>query len=304
MDLRVTVNFGCATNKETSLGTLRQSEHVQGSHERGLDSLDRVELIMGRRRRARKMVNLVTFNHEGLNDVVTNHLKVGMANPVADSGFRASEEVVQDGDFMTKEHQTVNEMRANEAGASGNEDALAVGWSKEPNGGETSESRVRDRVGIRVINRLGLILSVPLGKLGMLGLLVIGRGRRNTLARRRDIMRTQIESTKVVDGDLAVESKSIESDRSDLFAVLVQGHDAGRSHGGGKETRKGAPVKGQRNKGGCLPLFPSVFRPVCDSCQLTIANFFLCVFFRCPDPDFSHVHTPTTNSERYICIFT
>ncbi len=168
----------------------------------------------------------IALNHEGLNNVVTNHLKVGVTNPVADGGFRSSEEIVEDGDFMTQEHQTVYEMRANEAGASSNEDALAVGWSKESNGSETSEGRVRDGVGIRMINRLGLILSVPLGKLGVLGLLVVGRRGCSTLTRHRDIMGAQVESTKVVDGNLAVETESIETDGSDLFAVLVQGHDA------------------------------------------------------------------------------
>lgn len=257
----------------------------------------------------------IALNHEGLNNVVTNHLKVGVTNPVAYGGFRSSEEIVEDGDFMTQEHQTVDEMRANEAGASSNEDALAVGWSKESNGSETSEGRVRDGVGIRMINRLGLILSVPLGKLGVLGLLVVGRRGCSTLTRHRDIMGAQVESTKVVDGNLAVETKPIETDGSDLFAMLVQGYDAlknrnderapssamkrtyGGGHGGGDgggRRRMGAPVKGQRNKRGCLPLL----------LLSRSRQFFLSALFRCPDPDFLHVHTPASNSESYICTLT
>ena len=43
----------------------------------------------------------VTFNHERLDDVVSDHFKVRVADPVADGGFRTSEEVIENGDLMT-----------------------------------------------------------------------------------------------------------------------------------------------------------------------------------------------------------
>ena len=42
----------------------------------------------------------VAFNHEGFNDIVANHLEVGVSDPMADSGLRTSEEVVDDGNLM------------------------------------------------------------------------------------------------------------------------------------------------------------------------------------------------------------
>ena len=46
-----------AGNEEASLGALRQTEHVESAHERGLDGLDRVELVVRRRGGASKVVD-------------------------------------------------------------------------------------------------------------------------------------------------------------------------------------------------------------------------------------------------------
>jgi len=46
----------------------------------------------------------VTLNHEWLDDIMSYHLKVGMSDPVADGGLGASEEVIEDGNFVTQEH--------------------------------------------------------------------------------------------------------------------------------------------------------------------------------------------------------
>ena len=45
-----------AANEETGFSALSKSEHVEGAHERGLDSFDCIELIMRRRGGTSKVV--------------------------------------------------------------------------------------------------------------------------------------------------------------------------------------------------------------------------------------------------------
>ena len=46
--VNATVRTGRATDQEPSLCTFGKSKHVEGAHERSLDSLDWVELVVGR----------------------------------------------------------------------------------------------------------------------------------------------------------------------------------------------------------------------------------------------------------------
>jgi hypothetical protein len=57
---------------------------------------------------------------------MSNHFKVRVSNPMIDGGLGTREEVIQNSDFMAEQHKTVNEMRAYEAGASGNQDAFSL----------------------------------------------------------------------------------------------------------------------------------------------------------------------------------
>jgi hypothetical protein len=96
----------CAADEETGLGALGKTEHVEGAHEGRLNRLHSVELVVRWGRGAGKMVDFlsakkkksrringmagpltVTFNHERLNNIVADHLEVGVADPVTDSGF-------------------------------------------------------------------------------------------------------------------------------------------------------------------------------------------------------------------------
>jgi hypothetical protein len=45
---------------------------------------------------------------------------------MGDAGLGTSEEVVDYGDLMTEEHETINEMRTDKAGATGDKNALAT----------------------------------------------------------------------------------------------------------------------------------------------------------------------------------
>lgn len=53
----VAVDLGRRGDEESRLGSLGKTQHIECTHERGLDGLDRVVLVVGRRGRASKMVD-------------------------------------------------------------------------------------------------------------------------------------------------------------------------------------------------------------------------------------------------------
>jgi hypothetical protein len=168
----------------------------------------------------------VTLNHEWLHNIVSDHLKVGMADPVADRSLGTGEKVIDNGDFVSQEHQTVDEVRSDETGTAGNQDALALGWRQELNRRETREGCVGDRLGIWVKYRLGLISSKPLGGCWLLRVLFGGIG---GAWGGQDIMRAKVERSELINEDFRIESKTIEANGLDFLTVLVQNLDLNKS---------------------------------------------------------------------------
>ncbi len=68
----------------------------------------------------------IAFNHEWLDNVVTDHLEVGVSNPVTDGGFGTGEKIVEDGDLMAEKHQPVDKMRADESSPAGDKYPFAL----------------------------------------------------------------------------------------------------------------------------------------------------------------------------------
>lgn len=95
----------------------------------------------------------VAFNHEGFNDIVSDHLEIGVANPVTDSSLRTGEKVVKNSDFMTEKHETVNKMGSDESSTAGDENALALRRRQKLDRREARKCGVRDRIGVWVVNR-------------------------------------------------------------------------------------------------------------------------------------------------------
>lgn len=62
VDFRVTVDLGGGGDQESGLGSLGETEHVQGTHERGLDGLDSVVLVVRGRSGASQVVDLYIRN--------------------------------------------------------------------------------------------------------------------------------------------------------------------------------------------------------------------------------------------------
>ena len=143
---------------------------------------------------------------------------------MTDGRFGASEEVVEDGDLMAEEHKAVDQVRADETGATGDENALALGRREELDGREAGEGGVGDRLAVGMEDGLGLVGGVRAGELRVLDLLLLdvlvlfGVGG-------DDVVRAEIEGAEDVEGDFAVEAEPLEADSVYDIAVLVEGAD-------------------------------------------------------------------------------
>ena len=141
-----------------------------------------------------------------------------------DGCFGPGEEVVKDGDFVTEDHEAVDEMGADEAGTAGDEDALALGRREEFDGREAGEGGVGDRLAVGMEDGLGLVGSVRAGELRVLDLLLLdvlvlfGVGG-------DDVVRAEIEGAEDVEGDFAVEAEPLEADSVYDIAALVERAD-------------------------------------------------------------------------------
>jgi hypothetical protein len=96
----------------------------------------------------------VALDHEWFDDIMANQLEVGVADPVRDARLGPGEKVVEHGNLMTKEHEAVDQMGADEACASCDKDALPAGLREKLDRGEPAEGGVGDRLRLRVIDRL------------------------------------------------------------------------------------------------------------------------------------------------------
>lgn len=126
MDLWVAVDLRGGGEEEAGAGALGKAEHVDGAEDVGLDGFDGVVLVMDGAGGAGEMVDLVDFCGEGLGYVVAEELEAGMRAPSGEVLLLAREERVDDDDVMAILHETIDEMRADETRATGDQHALVV----------------------------------------------------------------------------------------------------------------------------------------------------------------------------------
>jgi hypothetical protein len=88
---------------------------------------------------------------------VSDHFEVGVTDPVGNGGSGTGEEVVQDGDFVTEEHQSVDQVRTDETGTAGNEDSLSLSVGQQLDRGELGHGGEGDGVVLLVVGRLGTV---------------------------------------------------------------------------------------------------------------------------------------------------
>ncbi len=155
----------------------------------------------------------ITLDHERLHDVVTDHLEIGVTNPMTDSGLRSGKEVVKDGHLMSEEHETVNKVRADKASASSDKDTLPLRGSEELDRREARERRVGDGLGNWVVDRLG-----PVESRLVLHLVVLDR----CAADGPDIVCSQVERPQGIERNLAVEAEASKPGGRYLLPALVE----------------------------------------------------------------------------------
>lgn len=177
--------------------------------------------IRGRCAKTRGDERTVTFDHERLDNVMSDHLKVGVSDPVTDGGLGAGEEVVEDGDFVAQEHESVDQVGSDETSSAGDEDALPVGMREEFDGREAGEGGVGDGVVVWVEDGLGLIVGgAALDEQGVELLLLLWRVLVKVCSGCH-VVRAQVEGAQEVDGDSGVEAKLFSADRDDFLARFV-----------------------------------------------------------------------------------
>lgn len=165
----------------------------------------------------------VAFNHERLNDIVANELKVGVPNPMADGGLGPGEKVVEDMNLVAQDHEAIDEMGADKASTTRHKDTLPLRRGKQFDGRETRKSGVGDSLVRGVIDRLGLIRGVRLALEESKVFLF-----RRLIARVSggcDIMRAQVERAQDINRNFRVEPKLLGTDAVDLLSVAVHGKD-------------------------------------------------------------------------------
>jgi hypothetical protein len=85
--------------------------------------MDRVVLVMDRRGRAGQVVDLVHRDEDRVVHVVVHELEVRMVQQVGDVVLAAGEQVVQADHVVAARDQPVAQMRADEAGPAGDQNA-------------------------------------------------------------------------------------------------------------------------------------------------------------------------------------
>jgi len=125
MDFRVAIHLAGGGLKDPRAGALGQPQHIDRAMHAGLGGLHRIVLIVNRRCRTRQVVDHVHLDIEREGHIVTHPLKVRVVEQMGDVVLGAGEEVVEADDIMTIVQQAVAEMRAEEAGAAGDERANA-----------------------------------------------------------------------------------------------------------------------------------------------------------------------------------
>ena len=67
-----------------------------------------------------KVINLVDFDVKRLHDIVVDQLEILMRQPVLHISFSSCKEIINDDDFMSLDHQFVDQMGSHKASTSSN----------------------------------------------------------------------------------------------------------------------------------------------------------------------------------------
>ena len=117
MDQGVSVDLGSAGLEDPGPDPLGQAQKVEGAHDVGLHRLDRVVLVVHRRRRRGQVVDPVHLQQDRLGHVVADELEVRVFREREDVAPAAREQVVQAEHVRALPEQRFAEVAADESGA-------------------------------------------------------------------------------------------------------------------------------------------------------------------------------------------
>src|SRR2546423_129039 len=97
------------------MNSLRQSQHVQRSHNVCLHRLHRIELIVNRRRGTRQVINLIDFQKDGLDNVVAQQLETVIVQKVTNVLAPPGKKVIETNNFVTNRDQSIAQIRSDKS---------------------------------------------------------------------------------------------------------------------------------------------------------------------------------------------
>ena len=138
MDLGIAVDFAGRGLQHLRPAALGHAQHVDRPHHRGLHRLDGIVLVVARRGGAGQVVDLVDLQQDRQRHVVANQLEVRPAEQMGDVRLLAGEEVVEADHVVPLLDQPLAEVRAEKAGAAGDQNAFQRGHVASPPIGRVS----------------------------------------------------------------------------------------------------------------------------------------------------------------------
>ena len=125
MDVGIAVDFAGRGLEDLAAEALGQAEHVDRAVDRGLGRLHRIVLVVDRRGRAGEIEDLVDLDEQRESDVVAQELEPRLRVEVGEIVLGPGEQIVDAQHVVPIGQQPVDQMRAEEAGAAGDQHALA-----------------------------------------------------------------------------------------------------------------------------------------------------------------------------------
>jgi len=120
----IPVYFAGGSLKYLGPNPLGQPQHVDGAHDRSFHGLDRIVLVVHRGGRAGEIIDLIRFDEHGVNQIVSNQLEIRFSDEMSDVLLGAREKIVKAQHVMPFGNQPITQMRAQEAGAAGNQNSF------------------------------------------------------------------------------------------------------------------------------------------------------------------------------------
>ena len=105
------------TDCETSITT----NGSIGSKETCFGCLNRISLIMDRRRWTSQMPNTVNLNSDRFSYIMTDKLKIWMTNPLTNVSLTASRKIIKAQNLLTRPHQTIYQTGAKKTRTTSNQ---------------------------------------------------------------------------------------------------------------------------------------------------------------------------------------